>query len=124
MKTFFTLTMLIFTAVIARAQLTNTKWQGKLKVPDETSVILDFKKDTVNMIIVDYDMVGESMTYSVKDSIITMKKTAGHSPCNVDDVFKVKYKIKDDKLFISNLTDPCDARVESWSTEPFIRVKQ
>ena len=102
----------------------NTKWQGELNVPYKTMVILNFKKDSVDMIIADNGMIGETMTYSVKDSVITMKKTGGNSPCNVDDVFRVKYLIKDDKLFISNILDPCDARVQSWSNEPLARVKQ
>jgi hypothetical protein len=76
------------------------------------------------MIIVENQMVGETMTYSVKDSVITMNKTSGNSPCNIGDEFKVKYVIKDGKLFISNLSDPCDARTQSWNKEPFTRVEQ
>jgi hypothetical protein len=110
MKAFYLLIALTLTATIANAQLKNTKWKGKLNVPVETNVILDFKKDSVDMIITDEGVVGETMTYSVKDSIITMKKTSGHSPCNVDDVFAIKYLIKDDKLYLSNLSDPCDER--------------
>ncbi len=95
-----------------------------MNVPDETAVILDFKADTVNMVVAENGMVGESMTYAVKDSIITMKKTDGHSPCDVDGTFQVKYVIKDDKLFITSVSDPCDARSQAWTTEPFTRVKQ
>jgi hypothetical protein len=111
-------------AVISKAQLKNTKWQGKMNVPDLTPIVLDFKADSVNMVIVDNGMVGETMTYSVKDTIITLAKTGGNSPCNVGDVFKVKYVIKDNKLFISNLSDPCDPRAQSWTNEPFILVKE
>jgi hypothetical protein len=124
MKTISILTLLIFIATISKAQLKNTKWQGKMNVPDETAVILDFKKDSVDMILADNGMVGESMTYAVKDSIITMKKTSGHSPCSVDDIFKVRYIIKDDKLFIGNLSDPCDSRAQAWTNAPLTRVKE
>jgi len=123
MKAFYFLIVLTLTATIAKAQLKDTKWEGELNVPDGTNVILDFKKDTVDMIIVDEGLVGETMTYSVKDSVITMKKTSGHSPCNVDDVFKVKYLIMGDKLFISNLSDPCYERTLAWGDGPLIRVK-
>lgn len=123
MRILYILTVLLLTAAIAKAQLKNTKWQGKMNVPEETTVMLDFKKDSVDLVIVDNAMVGESMTYSVKDSIITMKKTSGHSPCNVNDEFKVRYFIKDDKLFISNISDACDARSQSWTKEPFTQVK-
>jgi hypothetical protein len=124
MKTFYFLIVLLLTAAMAQAQLKDTKWEGKLNVPNETNVILDFKKDSVDMIIADEGIVGETMIYSVKDSIITMKKTSGHSPCNVDDVFKLKYRIKEDKLFLSNLSDPCDARIDAWSSEPLRRIQQ
>lgn len=124
MKTLYLFAALLLVASISKAQLKNTKWQGKMNVPEETTIILDFKLDSVNMVIPENDMIGETMTYSVKDSTITMKKTSGHSPCNVGDVFTVKYLIKDDKLFIKNLSDPCDQRIQAWTSEPFIRVKQ
>ena len=124
MKIFYLLVTLLSIGMVAKAQLQNTKWAGKLYVPEETKVVLDFRKDTVDMIIVDPGFVGETMTYSVKDSVITMKKTSGNSPCNVGDGFQVKYLIKDDKLFISNILDPCDARSQAWTNEPLIRVKQ
>jgi hypothetical protein len=125
MRTLSILALLLLGSAILKAQLKNTQWKGKMYVPSETKVILDFKEDSVDMIIVDYNgMVGETMTYSVKDSVITMKKTSGNSPCNVGDEFKVKYLIQDDKLFISNLSDPCDARIHCWSDEPLIRVNE
>jgi hypothetical protein len=124
MKKLSLLALLLLTAVLSKAQLKNTKWQGMMNVPDKMSVILNFKKDSVDMLIVEYGMVGESMTYAVADSVITMKKTDGHSPCDVGGLFKVKYLIKDDKLFINNLSDPCDARSQSWNKEPFVRVKE
>jgi len=124
MRTFYFLIVLLITAGTAKAQLINTKWEGKLNVPDEIKVILYFKQDSVDMIIVDDDMVGETMAYSLKDSVITMKKISGNSPCNVGDVFKVKFLIKGDKLFIHNLSDPCDERTHAWTDEPLIRVGQ
>jgi hypothetical protein len=124
MKTFYFLIALLLTAAISKAQLTNTKWQGDVNIPSSATVIFDFKKDTVNMILAENSQVVETMAYSVKDSVITMKKTNGLSPCNVGDVFKVKYVINGDKLYITSLSDPCDDRVSSWTKEPLIRVKQ
>ena len=124
MRILYILTVLLLMAVASKAQLKNTKWQGTMNVPDETPVMLDFKNDSVDILVVENGMVAESMSYLAQDSIITMKKTSGHSPCNVDDVFKVKYLIKDDKLFISTISDPCDERAASWTKEPFTRVKK
>lgn len=124
MRTFFLLTALLLAATLSNAQLKNTQWEGKMNVPEETNVILDFKTDSVNIVIPENGMLGESMTYSVKDSIINLKKTSGNSPCNVGDEFKLKYSIRNDQLFISNLSDPCDERIQAWSKEPYVRVKK
>ncbi|MDR3713506.1 MAG: hypothetical protein P4L51_11865 [Puia sp.] len=69
---------LLLASSIAQAQLTNSKWTGQLNVPNETQIVLDFKKDSVDMIIVDEGIVGEKMTYSIRDSIIIMKKISGN----------------------------------------------
>jgi hypothetical protein len=123
MKTLFLSTVLLFTGVLAKAQLQNTKWTGVMRIPDETKVILEFKTDTVNMIVVEQGMVGETMTFAVKDSIISLAKTSGNSPCNPGDAFKIKFSIKGDQLFLSNITDPCDARAQAWTDQPLTRVK-
>jgi len=116
--------IILFISGFAKAQLKNTKWLGKLNVPDETTVILHFRTDSVDMIIYDQGIIGESMTYSLQDNVITMKKTSGHSPCNIGDVFKLSFKIVDDKLFIKNLSDPCDERTVAWTDQPLIRVNK
>jgi len=118
------LAALLLTVTISKAQLKNTQWEGTMYVPDETSIILDFKTDSVNIVVPENGMLAETMTYSVKDSIITLKKTSGHSPCNVGDEFKLKYVIKNDKLFITSLSDPCDERIQAWSKEAYIRAKK
>jgi hypothetical protein len=114
----------LLTAAATQAQLKNTKWQGNMNIPNEAKVILDFKTDSVDILVGDAGQVIETMVYAVKDSIITLKKTSGNSPCNVGDEFKIKYKISDDKMWISNFSDPCDPRVQAWVTDPYVRVKQ
>jgi hypothetical protein len=125
MKKIFFFVLAIIAVSSAKAQLANTKWAGTMAVPDDVSVVLKFKTDTLLLVIkprgVD-EFVGETMTYTVKDSTITLNKISGNSPCG-DDKFTVKYTIKDQQLFIKSLTDPCDARVGSWPKEPFVKVK-
>ncbi len=121
-KSLFIVMVLLSISGFAKAQLKNTKWMGRLNVPDETSVVLDFKTDSVDMIIVDQGIIGESMTYSQQDSVITMKKTSGHSPCNIGDVFKLSFRIVGDKLFIKNLSDPCNERTFAWTDQPLLKV--
>jgi hypothetical protein len=125
MKKILVLILAIVGTLSAKAQLANTKWAGNMSVPDDVSVVLQFKADSLLLIIKprgENEFVGETMTYSLKDSTITLSKVSGNSPCG-EDKFTVKYTIKDQQLFIKPLTDPCDARVGSWPKEPFVKVK-
>jgi len=122
MKALFILFFLFASTAAVNAQLAYTKWQGTMLVPAETKVVLSFKKDSVDMIVAETGEIGETMTFSMKDSSITMKKTSGFSPCNIGDTFKVRYTIKADQLFISNLSDPCPERIQAWLAEPFNRM--
>ena len=50
-------------------------------VPTDTQVTLNFKKDSVEMIINENNFIGETMAYTIKDDVITLKKLSGNSPC-------------------------------------------
>jgi heat shock protein HslJ len=120
MKIMLICLVLLSATLISKAQLANTKWTGTMMVPDEAQVMLSFKKDSLYIIINDEPV--ESMTYSVKDSLITGNKVDGKSPCN-NDTFTLKYTIKEDKLFIKDIADPCDPRLHAWVNDPFTKQK-
>ena len=122
MKKLLLLLVLVTGTMVSKAQLANTKWTGTMYVPTDAQVTLNFKKDSVEMIINENDMVGETMAYTIKDDVITLKKLSGHSPCGTD-TFTVKYIIKDGKLFITPLTDPCEDRTHSWASAGYTKVK-
>jgi hypothetical protein len=114
------LTFIMITAVtFVKAQLANSKWSGKLAVPLVSDVTLDFRADTVNVILMDTGDIIESCVYSVKNNMITMTKLGGGSPCDIGSVFSLNYIIKDNKLFLKVLTDPCTVRAGAWLEEPF-----
>ena len=121
MKTFLLSIILLTMLTVSKAQLTNTKWTGTMYIPTDAQVTLSFKKDTVDMIINENDYVGETMSYMVKDSVITLKKLSGNSPCS-SGTFTVKYFIKDNKLFIEPLKDPCENRTHAWPQTGFTKV--
>ena len=93
-----------------------------MAIPSITKVTLTFTADSLTLGIDDLGIIGETMSYVVKDSIITMKKLSGNSPCE-EVAFTVKYKLKNDLLFITTVEDPCDERKDSWPKEPFKRIK-
>ena len=105
----------------ASAQLTNTKWKGAISAPTEVEVVLQFKKDTLNIVIAGTDNVIESMKYSIKDDVITINKISGGSPCNNDVSATVKYIIKDKSLILVPVNDPCEERKNAWPVEGFIK---
>jgi hypothetical protein len=121
MKALVILTLLFSLTLSANAQLNNTNWKGTIMAPSEVNVVLQFKKDTLNIVIAGTDDVIESMKYSVKDDVITINKIAGGSPCSNDVTATIKYDIKDTTLVLVPLTDPCDERKNAWPPEGFIK---
>ena len=87
-------------------------------VPNEQKVTLTFKKDSLFIII--NDDVVESMTYTVKDNSILASKVDGKSPCELGP-FTLTFTLKDNKLFIKDITDSCDERLNAWTADPFIK---
>jgi hypothetical protein len=113
--------LILFIPLISKAQLAGTKWSGTMNVPTETNVSLEFKADTLFLAITDMGIIGETMLYTVKDSVITLKKVSGNSPCDIGGAFTVKFKTDGNRLFISVLNDPCDERKNAWTNQPFYK---
>jgi hypothetical protein len=120
MKTLLIFLALIMSTLITKAQLANTKWSGNMMVPSEQQVTLSFKTDSLFILIGD-DIV-ESMTYAVKDSLINASKVDGKSPCS-NGPFTLKFLLKADKLFIKDISDSCDERLNAWTSDPFTKEK-
>jgi hypothetical protein len=123
MKKVASLLTIVFFATVCNAQLANTQWAGEMAVPSPTNILLRFTADTVQMIIKDGGFVGETMVYSVKDSLITLTKISGNSPCSAGDAFTISYIMKDDKLWLNPVFDRCDERSSAWPTEPFFKTE-
>lgn len=101
------------TVTFAKAQLANSKWSGTLAVPPVTDVTLDFRADTVIIILMNTGDIIETSVYTVKDTVITMKKVSGESPCEIGSIFTLKYTIKENKLFLKVLADPFTNRANA-----------
>jgi hypothetical protein len=123
MKKILMMLLLCATCGLAKAQFTNTKWNGALAVPDMVNVTLDFKKGVVDIILAENGETVETMSYTVSADTLILKKVSGQSSCGVNSVAKVKFSITDNKLSIINLSDDCPLRAGSWTQEPFIKAK-
>ena len=108
-------------ATFSKAQLTNTKWAGDMNIPTTTDITLKFSTDTISIIY--EEQAVEVMSYTTHGDTIIAKKISGHSPCDVGQPFKLKYVIKNDKLFITSLQDDCDERSQAFFKDPFTKAK-
>ena len=125
MKKILLLSFLFVTAFyFADAQLSGSKWKGMLKVPDPMQTVLEFKNDTlVNVINVSEDNIVETMSYVVKDSVISLRKISGSSPCDENTIGRYKITWKDDKFTIALIEDGCDIRGNAFTSEPWEKIK-
>ncbi len=118
------LTLMIIFLVIyssATAQLAGTKWSGIMNVPGETETILDFKKDTLNLVQKDNGEIFESMKYTIASDVINLVKTNGVSPCEIGFKASLKFVITDNQLKITFVNAECEGWATAWNEDPFKR---
>jgi hypothetical protein len=92
------------------AQLAGTKWKAKINAGQMINVILDFKNDTCSIYNMADSETIESMTYKLKDSILTLQKIEGQSDCDTSTTGTYKFFVKDSALYIVLKSDDCDDR--------------
>ena len=109
MKKIMLIAAIVFTGIVANAQLANAKWQGTLQLNSPTDVILDFKADTLEAITVEDNQVIELMKFAVQDSVLSIWKISGQSQCG-DAESKYKFEIKENELTLTLLSDDCPDR--------------
>ena len=126
MKGFVIFVLFILAAVTHPAQaqnpLTGTAWQGQAYIPDEETIILYFKADSVSMFIAPHMILGETMVYTVKADTLTLRKISGNSPCDTQGTGTLQFKIEKDEMTVKSLSDDCRARKVAWIDKPFQKV--
>jgi hypothetical protein len=127
-KTFFLTTIICFLIATVNAQLAGTKWSGtaNLLQPDKSLVTADitwdFGKDTIYVLFAGGGQP-EILTYTTKKNMITMTKVSGGSPCETGAEGKLKYEIKDDKLFLTLAETKCEAFTKALDGKPYTKIK-
>ncbi|GAB3021923.1 hypothetical protein [Spirosoma pulveris] len=126
MYQFFIVLLLTGFSLQANAQtknpLANTAWQGEVYLEQPANVVFTFKTDTVDMRLSDTKEIIETMTYTVKDDVMTWKKTSGGSPCDTQGSGRCRYTITNDALTLTVIQDDCEARASSLPGTPFKKV--
>lgn len=116
MKKTLILTLAIGFSSFAKAQLANTSWKGNFNVPDPTEMILQFKADSV-LLDYTYGVTLETMSYSINNDTLFLRKLDGRSDCSYSDNASYKFGIKDKKLVLSLINDGCATRADAWPSD-------
>jgi len=124
MKRLFLLVLCLFCGMLAQAQISNTKWNGNLAVPDLVPVTLKFQTDVFEVYVAENNELLESMSYKISGDTLILKKTSGGSPCPEGSTFKLKFAMKAEQLVLTLISDDCPERASAWTQEPFTKVKE
>jgi len=121
----FSLVAAIFLSISAtKAQLANTTWQGLIKGDAPRRVLLEFKKDSLNMLSVGDSTLQEKMMCAISGNSLLLFKVNGVSDCDNTTPGNYQFEIKKDSLFISLISDKCDDRSSAINGTKFIRWRK
>jgi hypothetical protein len=123
MKKIIFFLLLSLASATVHAQLNNTKWKGTIQLENKVDVVFDYRQDTLTVSNNADNSNIETMTYAVKDSVITLHKIYGQSECNATVNGKYKYQIKDDSLYMILLSDSCKERSDVLNNSAWSRIK-
>src|SRR4051812_11602282 len=123
MKTALFILLVTCTSASSHAQLKNTKWKGTIQADNKIDVIFNYRADTVEVSNSADGSNIETMTYTVKDSVLTFQKIYGQSNCGGTTGGTYKYAVKDDALYLTLISDSCSDRSSALSNSKWARTK-
>jgi len=129
------LTIILFLSLVSftlLAQLSHSSWQGTVRGDNPRNAILNFRKDTLLLFAVSDSSLIESMTYSIKDMVLTLQKIEGQSDCDNSTIGKYKLSINGGTLIVKMISDPCADRSTAldstkwrkWKEHPEVHVDE
>ena len=122
---FLTIVFVIFLAVQSFAQnaISNSKWKSIFLIPHAVDVILDFKKDTLYLIIEPDQRLG-TLTFSHRNDTLTITKISGTSPCPEQStgLYRIEWLEKGEKFLLHGISDECEGRIGIFTTNPYERI--
>ncbi len=109
-------------SISVQAQLSHTAWKGAIKGDNPQSAVLKFGRDTLILSAADGSTI-ETMKYSVKDNILSIRKLSGQSDCDNITVGKYKFDIKDGTATITLVADNCPDRSSALDKTAWKKAK-
>ncbi len=123
MKKLMLIFFVCFIAISVNAQFSHTKWTGAIKGDNPRDAVLKFGKDTLVLSAASDGSVIETMTYLVKENVLTVTKISGQSDCAVYSIGKYKFELKESALNISILADDCEDRSSALDKTGWVKKK-
>jgi hypothetical protein len=123
MKKIVFVLLVSLTTITVSAQLKNTKWKGLIHADDDINAVFDYRGDTLEVTNAGDGSSIETMTYTVTDTVLTIKKVYGQSSCDNATEGKYKFEIKEDVLYLALLSDTCDNRSSVLNNSKWDKVK-
>jgi len=97
----------------AKAQLADTKWKMILNMGSgDTETTCTFSKDSLVVTITSSGEHVETLSYTLKDNILTVQKANGQSDCDTSAVGKYKVDITNTDMAFVLVSDDCSGRGE------------
>ena len=122
MKKFVFILSLVITSVSLSAQLAGSKWKGTLQGDNPQEVVFEFRKDSAVVYTTAENSHVETMTYTVKDNVLTLIKAHGISDCD-GGPGKYSITIEKDTMTMKRSEDNCGDRVEAIDGVKWVRMK-
>lgn len=97
-------------APAAHPPLAGTRWKGDLHLESPTPAIMDFHGDTVAIFNAQTQALIEIMTYTVRDSVFTIRKLSGQSDCDNVVAGRYRFSISGQGMDVHLVADSCDDR--------------
>ena len=107
--------ILVFSLAIAgvKAQLAGTKWKMILNMGNgDTETTCAFSKDSLVVTVTGSGDHVETLSYTLKDNVLTIQKAYGQSDCDTNAIGKYKVDITSTDMAFALVSDDCTGRGE------------
>lgn len=97
----------------AQAQLINSKWKTTLQLDEATDVVFNFSADILNVTYAtDSSNILEASKYTLKDTVLTLRKLFGQSECDTTAIGIYSCIINGNEMQLTLISDDCSNRAD------------
>ena len=120
MKKTFLIFCIAFMAIASHAQFAHTTWKGAIKGDAAQAAVLKFSKDTLVLAKPNGEVI-ETMKFSVKNGVMTLKKISGQSDCDNVAIGKYTATVTGKSLALTVTADACQDRIDGINKTQWVK---